>query len=197
MSDEVEHLDSELSESLAKIRSDIEVRAARAGAGGRGVGTERGSRGAGGMRAVQGAGVAAAGVDAQPALFDAPVRPTRAQKLDWDTKQAGAPASEKREEILRIKTEIDKARAVLQNFKVELRELDRDDLAIYQVAPPPLPPRPAPDAFSPRGCARARAQYACIRARVSALLCWFQVLCVLMSQPRRGRAGSSLSPAAA
>jgi len=82
MSDEVEHLDSELSESLAKIRSDIEVRAARAGAGGRGVGTERGSRGAGGMRAVQGAGVAAAGVDAQPALFDAPVRPTRARR-NW------------------------------------------------------------------------------------------------------------------
>jgi len=35
-----------------------------------------------------------------------------------------------------IKTEIDKARAVLQNFKVELRELDRDDLAVYQVASP-------------------------------------------------------------
>lgn len=55
------------------------------------------------------------------------------QKLDWDTKQAGAPAHQKKEEILRIKTEIDKARAVLQNYKVELRELDRDDLAVYQV----------------------------------------------------------------
>ena len=55
-----------------------------------------------------------------------------AQKLDWDTKQAGAPAHQKKEEILRIKTEIDKARGVLQNFKVELRELDREDLAVYQ-----------------------------------------------------------------
>eukprot|EP00277_Geminigera_cryophila_P019204 CAMPEP_0179460010 /NCGR_PEP_ID=MMETSP0799-20121207/43189_1 /TAXON_ID=46947 /ORGANISM="Geminigera cryophila, Strain CCMP2564" /LENGTH=316 /DNA_ID=CAMNT_0021262091 /DNA_START=71 /DNA_END=1021 /DNA_ORIENTATION=+ len=77
MSDEVEHLDSELSESLTKIRADIE-------------------------------------------------------KLDWDTKQAGAPALQKKEEILRIKMEIDKARGVLQNYKVELRELDREDLAVYQ-----------------------------------------------------------------
>lgn len=42
------------------------------------------------------------------------------QKLDWDTKQAGAPAHQKKEEIMRIKTEIDKARAVLQNYKVEV-----------------------------------------------------------------------------
>jgi len=55
------------------------------------------------------------------------------QKLDWDTKQAGAPALQKKEEILRIKMEIDKARGVLQNYKVELRELDREDLAVYQV----------------------------------------------------------------
>ena len=53
------------------------------------------------------------------------------QKLDWDTKQAGAPV-QKKEEILRIKTEIDKARAVLQNYKVELRELDSQDLEVYQ-----------------------------------------------------------------
>ena len=45
----------------------------------------------------------------------------------------GLAAHQKKEEILRIKTEIDKARAVLQNYKVELRELDRDDLAVYQV----------------------------------------------------------------
>ena len=54
------------------------------------------------------------------------------QKLDWDAKQAGAPYAVKMEEILRIKTLIDKARGVLQNFKVELRELDREDLAVYQ-----------------------------------------------------------------
>ena len=52
--------------------------------------------------------------------------------MDWDAKQAGAPTHQKKEEILRIKTEIDKARGVLQNFKVELRELDREDLAVYK-----------------------------------------------------------------
>ena len=43
----------------------------------------------------------------------------RLQKLDWDTKQAGLPFTQKMEEILRLKTEIDKARGVLQNLKVQ------------------------------------------------------------------------------
>jgi hypothetical protein len=109
MSDEVEHLDSELSESLVKIRADIEVCVFLSAC-------------------VCARACACSHKHVHTLSRECPEHPAddvqmdTIQKLDWDTKQAGAPAHQKKEEIMRIKIEIDKARAVLQNYKVEVNQ---------------------------------------------------------------------------
>mmetsp|Transcript_56152 Transcript_56152/g.114831 ORF Transcript_56152/g.114831 Transcript_56152/m.114831 type:complete len:279 (-) Transcript_56152:365-1201(-) len=76
MSDEIEHLDVELTEMLGEIRQGIEA-------------------------------------------------------LDFDPKKANMKPDEKQAEIAKLKASIDKAQGVFRTFKVELRELGREELAEF------------------------------------------------------------------
>uniref|UniRef100_A0A7S0NDW1 t-SNARE coiled-coil homology domain-containing protein n=1 Tax=Hanusia phi TaxID=3032 RepID=A0A7S0NDW1_9CRYP len=52
--------------------------------------------------------------------------------LEWDAKKVAMTSTEKKEEILRLKNQLDKAKGIFQNYKVEMRELDRDELRKYE-----------------------------------------------------------------
>ncbi|EKX38059.1 hypothetical protein GUITHDRAFT_165311 [Guillardia theta CCMP2712] len=67
--------------------------------------------------------------------------------LEWDPKKSAMSGMEKKEEILRLKNQLDKAKGIFQNYKarlppsgypnltvlqVEMRELDRDELRKYE-----------------------------------------------------------------
>mmetsp|Transcript_33422 Transcript_33422/g.65192 ORF Transcript_33422/g.65192 Transcript_33422/m.65192 type:complete len:283 (+) Transcript_33422:72-920(+) len=77
MNDEIEQIDTELTDMLGKIRGDVEA-------------------------------------------------------LEWDTKKVALPKDKRDEECARITSQIASARSVHQNYRVELRDLGREDLARYE-----------------------------------------------------------------